>query len=218
MRRLRILIADDHVLMRCGIQHILHSRPGWRVVGEATNGCEAVEKAVELRPDVAVLDISMPELDGIEAARQIRESLPYTKIVMLTMNESDYMIRRALDAGANGYLLKSDVVDSLPRTVDAVVKGKRFLTPKVVDIVLEGFLSRKVQDPGPEGKDTQTTPRETEIIRLLVAGKTNKEIAALLRITVRTVETHRSRLMAKLGVHSLAELIRYAMQHGIATV
>ena len=217
MKRLRILIADDHGLVRRGIREVLHSRPGWRVVAEAANGLEAVARAIELKPDVAVVDIGMPELDGIEAARQIRETVPETKILVLTMNESEYLIRRALDAGANGYVLKSDLTDSLPKAVEAILAGKRSLTPKVSEIVLDGFLNRTGQHHPEEGKGTRTTPRETEIIRLLAAGKTNKEIAALLHITVRTVETHRSKIMLKLGIHSLAELIHYVLDHGIAT-
>jgi two-component system response regulator NreC len=218
VKRLRILIADDHGLVRRGIREVLHSRPGWRVVGEAANGHEAVAKAIELKPDVAVVDIGMPELDGIEAARQIREAIPETKILVLTMNESDYLIRRALDAGANGYVLKSDLTDSLPKAVEAIVAGKRFLTPKVSEIVLEGFLKTKGQHQPVEWKHTRTSPRETEIIRLLAAGRANKEIAELLKIKVRTVETHRSKIMLKLGIHSLAELIHFAFRHGLTSI
>jgi len=136
---------------------------------------------------------------------------------MLTMNDSDCIIGRALDAGADGYLLKSDLTDSLPKAVEAIVAGKRFLTPKVSEIVLEGFLKTRVQHQIVPWRDNRTTPRETEITRLLASGKTNKEIAALLKITVRTVETHRSKIMLKLGIHSLAELIHYVLDHGIAT-
>ena len=217
MRKLRILIADDHGLVRRGIREVLHSRLGWRVAGEAANGREAVAKAIELKPDVAVVDIGMPELDGIEAARQIRESVPEIKILVITMNESDSMIRRALDAGADGYLLKSDLTVCLPKAVEAIVAGKRFLTPKVSEIVLEGFLKSKSEHQLVDWKAARITPRETEIIHHLASGKTNKEIAKQLKITVRTVETHRARIMLKLGIHSLAELIHYAMRHGIAT-
>ncbi len=188
MKKLRILIADDHGLVRRGVRAVLHSRRGWRLVGEATNGREAVEKAVELKPDVTVVDISMPELDGVEAVRQIREAVPDSKVLVLTMHESDQMVRSALDAGAHGYILKSDLTDSLPKAVRAVADGKRFLTPKVSEIVLEGF-----------------------------GGKSNKEIAAQLGITVRTVETHRAKIMLKLGLHSLADLIHYAMRHGMVS-
>ena len=215
MKKLRILIADDHGLVRRGARALLQARHGWRVVSEAANGREAVEKATKLKPDVAIVDISMPELDGIEVVRQIREAVPDTKVLVLTMHESDQMVRRALDAGARGYLLKSDLTDCLAKAVKAIADGKRFLTPKVSEIVLEGFLNTRSQHPQGERTGTRTTPRESEIIRLLADGKTNKEIAALLGITVRTVETHRSKIMLKLGLHSLAELIHYAMRHEI---
>ena len=215
MKKLRILIADDHGLVRRGARAVLRSRRGWRVVGEAANGREAVEKAIALKPDVAVVDIGMPELDGVEVTRQIREAVPNTKVLVLTMHESDQMVRRALDAGARGYLLKSDLTDCLAKAVKAVAEGKRFLTPKVSEIVLDGFLKprSRQQDGKPAG--SRTTPRELEIIRLLAEGKSNKEIAPLLGITVRTVETHRAKIMLKLGLHSLAELIHYALQNEI---
>jgi two-component system response regulator NreC len=216
VKKLRILIADDHALVRRGARSVLHSRHGWKVVGEAENGREAIRKAIDLKPDVAVVDIGMPDLDGIEVARQIRDAVPDTKVLVLTMHESDQMVRRALDAGASGYLLKSDLTDSLRQAVKAVAEGERFLAPKVSEIVLHGFLRTKSQHQHGERAGTRTTPREIEIIRLLAEGKTNKEIASLLGIAVRTVETHRSRIMLKLGLHSLAELIHYAMRHGLA--
>jgi len=216
VKRLRILIADDHGLVRRGAREVLNSRHGWRVVGEAANGREALQKAIDLKPDVAVIDLGMPDLDGIEVTRQVRKAVPEIKVLVLTMHDSDQMVRRALEAGAHGYLLKSDLTDSLPKAVKAISEGKRFFTPEVSEIVLEGFLKKKDQHHLVEGKGTRTTPRETEIMSLLAAGKTNREIAALLHITVRTVETHRSKIMLKLGIHSLAELIHYAMDHGIA--
>ena len=217
MKKLRILIADDHGLVRRGARAVLHSRHGWRVVGEAASGREAVQKAIELKPDVAVVDIGMPELDGVEVTRQIREAVPGTKVLVLTMHESDQMVRRALDAGASGYLLKSDFTDCLAKAVKAIAGGKRFLTPKVSEIVLDGFLNRNNQHQRGDRVAARTTPREIEIIRLLAQGKSNKEIAAELGIAVRTVETHRAKIMFKLGLHSLAELIHYAIRHGIAS-
>jgi len=218
VKKLRILIADDHGLVRRGARGVLHSRHGWRVVGEAANGREAVEKTIKLKPDVAIMDISMPELDGVEVVRQIRDAVPGTKVLVLTMHESDQMVQRALDAGAHGYMLKSDLTDCLAKAVKAVLDGKRFLTPKVSEIVLNGFLKTKTQPQQADRAGARTTPRETEIIALLAAGKSNKEIAAQLKITVRTVETHRAKIMLKLGLHSLVELIHYAMRHGIAAV
>jgi DNA-binding NarL/FixJ family response regulator len=214
MKKLRILIADDHGLVRRGAREVLHSQPGWKVVGEAANGREAVQKTIELKPDVAVVDLGMPELDGVEAVRQIRDAVPETKVLVLTMHESDQMVRRALDAGALGYLLKSDLTDCLPKAVKAIAEGKRFLTPKVSEIVLEGFLQTGRQD-GQGQTGARLTPREIEIVRFLVEGKPNKQIAAALQIAVRTVETHRAKIMFKLGFHSSNELVRYAIRSKI---
>lgn len=218
MKNLRILIADDHELVRRGARGVLHSRRGWRVVGEAANGQEALEKAIDLKPDIALVDISMPELDGIEVVRQIRQAVPTAKVLVLTMHESDRMVQRALDAGAQGYILKSDLTECLVKAVKSISDGARFLTPRVSRIMLEGSLKAKRERQKQQREGARTTPRETEIIRLLAEGKTNKEIAALLEIAVRTVEGHRARIMLKLGFHSLTELIHYAIRRGITTV
>ncbi len=196
---LRILVADDHELVRRGIRGLLRARRGWTVVGEAMNGREAVEKANKLKPDVAILDISMPDLDGLQATRRIREAVPTTEVVVLTMHESDQMVRRVLDAGARGYVLKSDLATHL------------------VKAVKRGFLATGEESDPTEHSEARPTPREVEIIRLLAEGKANKEIAAKLGITIRTVETHRAKIMLKLGLHSLAELIHYAIRHKIFT-
>src|SRR6267143_2075224 len=188
---LRILVADDHELVRRGIRGLLRARRGWTVVGEAMNGREAVEKATRLRPDVAILDISM--------------------------HESDQMVRRVLDAGALAYVLKSDLATHLVKAVRNVSARKLFLTPRISDIVLKGFLTSRNQSDLTEHSQAQPTLREVEIIRLLAEGKANKEIAAELGITIRTVETHRAKIMLKLGLHSLAELIHYAIRHKIFT-
>jgi DNA-binding NarL/FixJ family response regulator len=211
--KLRILVADDHELVRRGIRGLLCARRGWTVVGEAVNGQEAVEKASKLKPDIAILDISMPDLDGLHATRRIRETVPSTEVVVLTMHDSDQMVRRVLDAGALGYVLKSDLAAHLVKAVKDVSAGKLFLTPKVSDIVLKGFLKTRNQTDLREHLQAQPTPREVEIIRFLAEGKANKEIAAELGITIRTVETHRAKIMLKLGLHSLAELIHYAIRH-----
>jgi DNA-binding NarL/FixJ family response regulator len=215
MKKLRILIADDHALVRRGVRGILKTQRGWRVVGEAANGREAVEKAKKLKPDLAILDITMPDLDGLQATRQIREALPNAKVLILTMHESDQMGRRVLDTGAHGYVLKSDLAACLLKGVKRISEGKRFLTPKVSEIVLEAFLTAESHHQQTKPSQAQPTPREMEIIRFLAAGKTNKETAALLGITVRTVETHRATIMVKLGLHSITELIYYALRHGI---
>jgi DNA-binding NarL/FixJ family response regulator len=215
VKKLRILLADDHALVRRGARGVLHSRHGWRVVSEATNGIEAVEKTKKLKPDVVIVDISMPKLDGVQVTRQIREAVPNVKVLVLTMHESGQMVQNALGAGAHGYVLKSDLTECLVKAVADVLSGKRFLTPKVSEIVLEGFLTaKKGQRPGGQA-DVQPTPREMEIVRLLAEGKTNKEIAYELGIAVRTVDAHRSNVMQKLGLHSLAELMHYAIRQGI---
>jgi len=203
--------------VRRGARAVLHSRHGWRVVGEAANGREAVDMAIELKPDVAVVDIGMPELDGVEVTRQIRKAVPDTKVLVLTMHESDHMVRRALEVGACGYLLKSDLTECLTKAVKAIADGKRFVTPKVSEIVLDGFLKTRSEHLRGERRGTRTTPREIEIIRLLAEGKSNKEVAAQLGITVRTVETHRAKIMLKLGFHSLAELIHYAIRNELVS-
>jgi DNA-binding NarL/FixJ family response regulator len=214
-KKLRILVADDHELVRRGIRELLRARRGWTVVGEAANGREAVEKANKLKPDVAIVDISMPGLDGLQATRQIREASPTTEVVVLTMHESDQMVRRVLDAGALGYVLKSDLATHLVKAVKNVSAGKLFLTPRVSDIVIKGFLKTGNQPDPTEHSQVRPTPREAEIIRLLAEGHANKKIAAELGITIRTVETHRARIMLKLGLHSLAELVHYALRHKI---
>jgi DNA-binding NarL/FixJ family response regulator len=218
LRKLRILIADDHGLVRRGTRTILETHRGWKIVGEAANGREAVEKAINLKPDVVIVDISMPDMDGIEVTRLIRESVPDVKVLVLTMHESEQMVRRALDAGANGYLLKSDLTDYLPKAVKAIAENKRFFTPKICEIVLEGFINAGNKPEDEKRAGLRITPREREIIRLLAEGKSNKELSTQLGITVRTAETHRSNIMVKLGLHSLAELIHYAMRNEIFSV
>jgi len=213
---LRILVADDHELVRRGIRGLLRARRGWTVVGEAMNGREAVEKANRLKPDVAILDISMPDLDGLQTTRLIREAVPTTQVVVLTMHESDQMVRRVLDAGARGYVLKSDLATHLVKAVKNVSAGKMFLTPRISEIVVKGFLTTGKEPEPTKHSQARPTPREVEIIRLLAEGKANKEIAAELGIAIRTVETHRAKIMLKLGLHSFAELIHYAIRHKIS--
>jgi two-component system, NarL family, response regulator NreC len=215
VNNLRILVADNHGFVRRGARVVLHSRRGWRVVGEAANGRDAVEKTLKLKPDVVVVDIDMPDLDGVEVVRQIREAVPDSKLIVLTSNESGEMVQRALNEGARGYILKTDRSESILKAVEVVSKGGRFLTPKISEIVLEGSLKTRSQHQQGERAGRRTTPREIDVIRLLAEGKANKEVAALLGISVRTVETHRANIMLKLGLHSLGELIHYAMRHGI---
>lgn len=201
--------------MRHGARGVLHSQPGWKVVAEATNGREAVEKTVASKPHVAVIDIGMPELDGLEVARRIRQQAPDTKVLMLTMHESEHLIQRAMVAGAHGYLLKSDLTESLVRTVKEVCASQHFLAPNASPL-LKQRASHRGMGQYQQGEAPRVTPRETEVIWHLAQGKTNREVAALLGIAVRTVETHRAKLMLKLGFHSLADLIHYAIRNGMA--
>jgi DNA-binding NarL/FixJ family response regulator len=219
LRPLRILIADDHGLVRRGTRTLLqaHHR-SWKIVGEAANGREAVEMAINLKPDVAIIDITMPDLDGIEVTRQIRESVPNVKVLVLTMHDSHQMVRRALNAGANGYLLKSDHTDYLPKAVKTIAQNKRFLTPAISQIVLDGFVNARNEAEDEKRAGLRITPRELEITRLLAEGKSNKEVSTRLGITVRTAETHRSKIMLKLGLHSLTELIHYAIRNKIISI
>ncbi len=173
--------------------------------------------AKRLKPDVAIVDLTMPDLDGLQATRKIREQSPATKVVVLTMHESDQMVRRVLDAGALGYVLKSDLATHLVKAVKDVSTGKLFLTPKVSDIVLKGFLKTGNQPDAAEQPQARPTPREVEIIRLVATGKANKEIAAQLGITVRTAETHRAKIMNRLGLHSVAEITHYAIRNKIVS-
>jgi len=214
-KKLRLLVADDHELVRHGIRGLLQAHSGWEVIGEASTGKEAVLKSKNLQPDVAILDITMPSLDGLEATRQIAEASPQTKVLILTMHESDQMVRRVLEAGARGYVLKSDLAGQLVKAVEHVSRGNVFLTPKVSEIVLQGFLKAESDPKQSESARVRPTPRELEIIKLLAMGKANKEISVALGITVRTVETHRAKIMMKLGLHSLTELIHYAIRHEI---
>ena len=215
MKKLRIMLADDHALVRRGARGLLQSHSGWRVVGEAASGTEAVEMAKKLEPDVAIVDISLPEMDGVQVTRQIRDALPNTKVLVLTMHDSDEVVQNALSAGAHGYVLKSDLTECLVKAVKDISGGKRSLTPKVSEIVLKGFLKAKGPGRQTRGADSRPTPREFEIIRFLALGKANKEIAWELGISVRTVDAHRAKVMQKLGFHSLAELIHFALREGI---
>ena len=213
--KLRILVADDHELMRRGIIGLLQSQHSWKVVAEAANGLEAVEKARKLKPDVAIVDIEMPELDGLEAIRQIRKAVPSTKILTLTMHDSGRMVHRALEAGARGFVRKSDLPRELIKAVRDVAEGRPFFTPGVAEIILDGIRNGEAESIS--RPQDQPTSRELQIIRLLAEGKSNKEIATALEISVRTAETHRARIMQKLGCHSLIDLLHYAIRNEIVS-
>lgn len=218
VKKVRILIADDHELVRHGIRALLQEHRGWKVVAEAADGTEAAEKARKLKPDLAILDIGMPQMDGLEAARLIRESAPKTRVLILTLHESEQMVRRVLETGARGYVLKSDLAAHLVKAVKNISRGIFYLTPKVSEIALEVLL--KSADESKQGKRLQPQPtlRESQVMRLLAEGKSNKEIATALGIAVRTVETHRAKVMSKLGFHSLTELVHYAIRKKMVAI
>jgi DNA-binding NarL/FixJ family response regulator len=198
------------------MRRLLESQRGWRVVAEATNGIEAVEKVRSLKPDVAIIDIEMPKLDGLQAIRQVRETAPNTEVLVLTMHESGQMVYRALEAGAHGYVTKSDLPKELVKAVRNVSQGKLFFTPEIYKVVINGFLKGGMDSSATNtSSKVHPTSRQTEIIRLLAQGKSNKEVASALNISVRTAETHRARIMQKFGLHSLVDLIHYAVRNGI---
>ena len=217
MAPFRILLADDHEVVRAGLRALLEEQSGWEVVAEAVDGRDAVEKATKLKPDVVVIDIAMPSLNGLEAVRQIVKTVPNTKVLVLTMYDSDPLIQQVLQAGARGYLLKSDAGRDLVSAIDALRRNKTFFTPKVSQMVLEGYL-----DKGPKEKETEEEPeslrltsRQREIVQLLAEGKSSKEVAAVLGLSVKTAETHRANIMRKLDCHSVTELVRYAIRNHI---
>jgi DNA-binding NarL/FixJ family response regulator len=217
MEPVRLLVADDHEIVRKGLRSLLEAQPGWQVTAEASDGREAVEKARAMKPDVTVLDISMPSLNGLEAARQMIKNDARAKILILTMYESDPLIREVLDAGARGYVLKSDASRDLVSAVNAVRSNKTFFTAKVAQIVLDGYLDKKPKkmDGRPEDPHTRLTPRQREIVQLLAEGKSSKEVAVALGLSVKTAETHRANIMRRLDCHSVSELVRYAVRNNI---
>ena len=214
MRKIKILFADDHTLIRGGLRLIVEQQPDMMVVGEAEDGRQAVTLAASLNPDVAVLDIGMPNLNGIEAAKQITQAEPKTAVVVLSMHRDETYILRALKAGVRGYLLKDSAESDLVRAIRAVAEGKSFFSPAVSKVLLEDYM-RKLQRTGGEDSYDLLTPREREILQLIAEGKSNKEIASALNLSVYTVETHRANIMEKLKLKSLPELILYAVRKGI---
>jgi DNA-binding NarL/FixJ family response regulator len=208
MAPLRILIADDHAVVRTGLRTLLESRDGWNVCAEAVDGRDAVEKATKLKPDIAVLDIGMPLLNGVDAARRIHEASPSTQILILTMHESDELVRQVIEAGARGYILKDDADRILLAAVDALRQHKPYYSLRVTPAAESG------DDPSKSHR-SRLTPREREILQLLAEGKSNKEIAAILGISVNTAEAHRANIMLKLDLHSLPELVLYAIRNNI---
>lgn len=214
MKPIRILLADDHTVMRRGIRLLLESQPEFTVVAEASDGRQALQQAEATLPDVAVVDIAMPNLSGIEAAQRIAAALPNTAIVILSMHSDEGYVLRALKAGAKGYLLKDSAEGDLIEAIKAVHEGKTFFSPEISKMLVEDYV-REIRTRGAEDSYDLLTPREREILQLLAERKSNKEIAAALNLSPYTVETHRRNLQEKLNLHSLAELILYAVRKGV---
>jgi DNA-binding NarL/FixJ family response regulator len=209
---LRILVVDDHAVVRRGVRSLLESHDGWDVCGEATTGRDAVELSRRLRPDVVVMDLSLPELNGLDATRQILKDAPETEVLVLTMHQSEELARDVLQAGARGYVLKSDADENLIAAVENLQQHKPFLTPTVTEFVLDGYIRDGADQDAARGA---VTAREREIIQLIAEGKSNKNAASALSISVKTIEAHRANIMRKLHLHSVSDLVRYAIRNKI---
>jgi DNA-binding NarL/FixJ family response regulator len=217
MAGVRILIADDHEVVRRGVCTLLESHPGWEICGEVGDGREAVEKVAELKPDIVILDIGMPRLNGLEAARQILKTDPRQRILVLTISDSEQIVQEVLKAGARGFLLKSDAAKEVVSAVDALIHDRTYFNSRVGEMVLTRFLHGGRPPEGEYGLPT-LTPREREVLQLLAEGQTTKEVAATLHLSVKTAETHRSNLMRKLGLHNVSELVMYAVRNNIVSL
>jgi DNA-binding NarL/FixJ family response regulator len=215
MSNLKILIVDDHDIIRRGLKDLLTAKPGWDVCAEAKTGREAVALAEQLKPDIIVMDISMPDLNGLEAARRIHKVLPKTGILILTMHFSDQLVREVVEAGARGYILKSDADRELVTAVDSIANRRTFFTPRASEMLLDGFSRTSAGFEPKLPQRSRLTTREREIVQLLAEGKSSKEVAVALGISVKTAETHRANIMRKLELHSVSELVRYAIKNQI---
>lgn len=214
MSVIQILLADDHTVVRKGLRLLLENHPGFQVIADAADGREAVALAERHHPDVAVVDIAMPILNGIEAARQMAAKLPRIAIVILSMHSDEGYVLRALKAGARGYLLKDSAENDLIHAVEAVIEGKAFFSPAISKMLVEDYM-RQMRERHLEDSYELLTTREREVLQLVAEGKNNKEVAAILNLSLYTVETHRSNIFQKLNLHSGAELILYAIRKGV---
>jgi DNA-binding NarL/FixJ family response regulator len=214
VKKLQVLIADDHDLMRRGIKALIESHDNWTVCAEARTGREAVDKAESTKPDVAIIDISMPELNGIDAARRIKAVAPRTEVLILSIHYSDQVVRDVINSGIRGFVVKSDSERDLVMAVEALSKHRAFFTPLATQAMLNNLEKPEEAEPA----ETRLTTREREILQLLSEGKSSKEVASVLNISVKTAETHRSNLMGKLGLHNVSELVRYAVRNRIIQI
>jgi two-component system response regulator NreC len=211
---IRVFLCDDHAMLRAGLRALLAAEPGLEVVGEAGDGAEGVEQAVALRPDVALLDITMPELDGLEATRRLQRRAPDVRVLILTMHDDPEYLFQALEAGASGYVLKRAAEADLVEAIRTVVADRAFLAPSAQQKLVADYLERRERGEVLLPVE-RLTPREEEVLRLLARGHTNQEIADALVISIKTVETHRAHILDKLGLRKRAELVRYAQTHGL---
>jgi two-component system, NarL family, response regulator NreC len=212
--KLRIAIGDDHTLFRHGLCKILEERRDWEIVGEAGDGREAVRQAIELQPDVVVVDIGMPLLNGIEATRQIVKRAPQTRVLILSMHAEEAYVVQALQAGAHGYLLKDSAAKELIHAIAVVAEGKSFFSPGVAKVMLDDYVKR-LTDQGVADRYDLLSEREREIFQLVAEGRSSKDIATLLSVSPTTIETHRAHIMQKLDLHNTAELVLYAVRRGV---
>lgn len=212
---MRAIVADDHEVVRRGVRALVESHPGWTVCGEAANGREAVRLAQELHPDLVVLDVTMPEMNGLEATRAIRSSVPGTEVILLTVHDSDQLLDQAISAGARGYVLKDDAARHLMDAIDALSKHAPFVGSRAVDRGGNGGGQERNAVVSRNGRVMSLTQREREVLRLLAEGESNREVAERLSISAKTVETHRANVMRKLGASSIVDLVHYAIRNGI---
>jgi DNA-binding NarL/FixJ family response regulator len=217
MRKTRLLVADDHDVVRMGMVALLTGRPEWEVCGQAATGRDAIAAAAELKPDVVVMDISMPDMNGLEATRRILQENPGIQVLIVSMHDSDQLVREALASGARGYMLKTDAGRDIFAALNALRQHKLYFTSRVSELVLRGYLTGEDAVPH-ESPSLTLTPREREIVQLLAEGRSNKEVAGTLRISIKTVETHRAHIMNKLHLHSVSDLVRYAIRNHIIEI
>lgn len=214
MSKLRLLLGDDHTLMRTGLRKILEERPEWEVVAEVGDGRDAVRKCTALKPDVAILDVAMPLLNGIDATQQIVRKVPETKVLVLSMHSDEAYVTRALQAGATGYMLKDSAGKDLLKGIASVAAGQAYFSPAIARLMLDDYV-RRVSGSGVADRYETLSAREREIFQLIAEARTNKEVAELLEISPATVETHRARILQKLDIHNTAELVLYAVRRGV---